>query len=251
VPISANEAQRAGVAINHRRTVEEERGRKCAQQKVFECGFLRQQPTPPCQPAHQVQRQRQHLERDEHCQQVVGGREQQHAADGEHRQRKHLGLHYSGLGSQLFGHAARDRRRLRGERVQSAAAGLRIRWSTPLGDEQDTEHADEQNRALQEQRRRVDGDSAQHRGVSGLPVQISGEHDHRHERRDQPAEAEDELSGVPLPAGQEGLDENTDDSHPQDDQHGGEQAVFDAGSGQPKSFGHGLCPSASLGAGSG
>ena len=122
---------------------------------------------------------------------------------------------------------------------------------SPLGDEQDAEHADEEDRALQEQRRRVDGDGAQHGGVPHFTVQISSEHDHRDKGGHQPAEAEHELSGVPLLAGQESLHEDADDGDREDDQHRGEQAVFDARSGQPKSFRHGVGPSAVLGAGSG
>ena len=90
--------------------------------------------------------------------------------------------------------------------------GLGLGEGSPLGDEQDAEHADEQDRALQEQRRRVDGDGAQHGGVPAL---------HRADRErarttatnaaDQPAEAEHELSGVPLLAGQERLHEDADD----------------------------------------
>ena len=105
---------------------------------------------------------------------------------------------------------------------------VRRRRDAPFGDEQDAEHADQQDGGLQEQRRGVDGDRAEHGGASGAAVQVPREHDDRHERGDQPAEAEHQLGGVALLPRQERLDEDTDDRHPKHDQHGGEQAVFDA-----------------------
>ena len=84
---------RAGVAVEQRDAVEEERRGERAEQEVLERRLLREQPAAAGQPAQQVQRQRQHLERDEHRQQVVRGREEQHAADREQRQREDLGLH--------------------------------------------------------------------------------------------------------------------------------------------------------------
>ena len=53
-------------------------------------------------------------------------------------------------------------------------------------------------------------------------MKVSSECDDRHERGDQPAEAEHQLGGVALLTGQERLDEDTDDGHPEHDQHGGE-----------------------------
>ena len=82
-------------------------------------------------------------------------------------------------------------------------------------------------------------------------MQVPSQRDDRHERGDQPAEAEHQLGGVALLTGQERLDEDTDDGHAQDDQHGGEQAVFDAGGGHPKGLSHRDGPSAIFGAGSG
>ena len=65
--------------------------RERAEQEVLQRRLLRQQPAATGQPAQQVERQREHLERDEHRQQVAGGREQHHAADREQRQREDLG----------------------------------------------------------------------------------------------------------------------------------------------------------------
>ena len=124
---------------------------------------------------------------------------------------------------------ARDRRCLWSERIQ-AGPRLVVRrcGDAPFGDEQDAEHANQQDGGLQEQRRGVDGDGADHSGASGA-VHVPGESDDRHERGDQPAEAEHQLGGVALLTGQECLDEDTDDRHAKHDQHGGEQAVLDAG----------------------
>ena len=125
----------------------------------------------------------------------------------------------------------------------SAGAG-----DAPFGDQQDAEHADQQDGGLQEQRRGVDGDGAHHGGASAAAVQVPSEHDDRHERGDQPAEAEHQLGGVALLTRQERLDEDTDDGHAEHDQHGGEQAVLDAGCGHRFIV---VGPSAIRGAGSG
>ncbi len=65
------QVDRVGVAVEQRQTVEEERRGERAEQEVLHRGLLRQQPPAPGHAGHQVQRQRQHLERDEHEQQVV------------------------------------------------------------------------------------------------------------------------------------------------------------------------------------
>ena len=57
--------------------------------------------------------------------------------------------------------------------------GLRVRGDLSLGDQEDAENADEQDRALQEQCRGVDGDRADHRGAADLTVQVAG---HLHDR---------------------------------------------------------------------
>ena len=94
----AGQRHRAGVAVEQRDAVQEERRGERAEQEVLERRLLGEQPPAAGQPAQQVERQREHLERDEHRQQVVGGREQQHAADREHQQREDLGLGDAGRG---------------------------------------------------------------------------------------------------------------------------------------------------------
>ena len=89
-------------------------------------------------------------------------------------------------------------------------------------------------------------DGTQHRGASDRPVQLTGQHHDRHERRHQPAQAQDHLCGVATLAGQERFDEHTGDGHTEHDQHGREQAVFDARCGH-----HRDGPSAIRGVGSG
>ncbi len=102
------------------------------------------------------------------------------------RQREHLGLHHPGLGRHLLGDAADDRGRLRRERIQSACAafgfGFGLGGDAAFGDQQDPENADQQDRALQEQRWGVDGDGAQHRGVADGSVQVAGQLHDRDER---------------------------------------------------------------------
>ena len=60
--------------------------------KASQRGLLAQEPPAAGEPAQQVERQREHLERDEEGQQVVGRREEQHATDREHEQRVDLGV---------------------------------------------------------------------------------------------------------------------------------------------------------------
>ena len=75
---------RAGVAVEQGRAVQEEGRGERAEQEVLERRLLGEQPAVPGEPADQVEREREHLQRHEHGQQVVGGREEQHAADREH-----------------------------------------------------------------------------------------------------------------------------------------------------------------------
>ena len=79
----SRQVDRVRVAVEQREAVQEERRRERAEQEVLDRGLLREQPAAPGHAGHQVQRQRQHLERDEHQQQVVRDREDQHAADRE------------------------------------------------------------------------------------------------------------------------------------------------------------------------
>ena len=83
----------AGGAVDQRQAVEEEGRGEGAEQEVLDRRLLREQPAAAGQAADQVQRQAEHLERDEHDQQVVRRDEQHHAADGERGQRIDLGLH--------------------------------------------------------------------------------------------------------------------------------------------------------------
>ena len=80
------EPRRAGDREGERDAVEEERAREGAEQEVLErrLGARRAR---AAQPGQDVDRQRQHLERQEDHQQVGGGRHQHHAADREQRQR--------------------------------------------------------------------------------------------------------------------------------------------------------------------
>ncbi len=90
--VDPRQRHRPGEAVDQRDAVEEEAGRERAEQEVLERRLLAEQAPAPGQPAQQVERQGQHLERDEHGEQVVGRREEHHAAHGEHRQRVDLGV---------------------------------------------------------------------------------------------------------------------------------------------------------------
>ena len=134
---------RAGVAVEQRDAVEEERRGERAEQEVLQRRLLAEQPAAAGQPAEQVERQREHLERDEHREQVVGRREQQHAADREQQQREDLGLLEAGavtpplvLGARQRGRPGRrtrHRRRRATARRRAARRRARAAGSCPAG----------------------------------------------------------------------------------------------------------------------
>ena len=68
------QADAAGGPVDQRQAVEEEGRGEGAEEEVLDRRLLREQAAPAGQPADQVQRQAEHLERDEHDQQVVGSR---------------------------------------------------------------------------------------------------------------------------------------------------------------------------------
>jgi hypothetical protein len=103
------------------------------------------------------------------------------------------------------------------------------RCDAAFGDQQNAEHADQQDGGLKEQGGGVDGDGTGHRRSARAALEVPGQSDDRHQRGEQPADAEHQLRGITPLARQECLDEHTGDGHPENDQHGGEQAVFDAG----------------------
>ena len=105
------EPHRAGEAVQHRDAEQEERRGERAEQEVLHGRLVREEAAAPGQTAQQVQRQRQHLERDEHGQQVVRGREEHHPADREQRQREDLGVHDPGGQALALLRAARRRGR--------------------------------------------------------------------------------------------------------------------------------------------
>ena len=105
--------------------------------KYFSAASCAEQPATAGQPAEQVERQRQDLERHEHREQVVGRREQHHAADREHHQREDLGVLEALRGRLALGRRAGQRRGLAGERGDAAL-------EVPLGEQQ---HADQREHA--------------------------------------------------------------------------------------------------------
>ena len=81
-------------------------------------------------------------------------------------------------------------------RPACTAVGFGLGGDAAFGDQQDPEDADQQDRALQEQRGRVDCDRSHHRGAADGSVQSPGQLHHRDERRRQPHQAEHHLHGV-------------------------------------------------------
>ena len=132
-------------------------------------------------------------------------------------------------------------------RPRAALSPSALHPDLSFGDQHDAQHTNHQDGALQEQRGRVDGDCAQHGGAAEGSVQVARQHYHGHQGGGQTAECEDELSGVSALSRQERLDEDAGDGGPENDQHRGQQSVFDGGCWEV----HRAGPSATLGAGSG
>ena len=216
------QVHRARVPVQHGHAEQEERGRERAQQEVLDRRLLRQQAAAPGEPAQQVQRQGQDLQRDEHGEQVVGGGEQQHAADREQGERVDLGVADAGQQPLAFLGAAGHRGRLGGERAHVVRG---------LGDEHHADEREDQDRAPDEQGRPVHPDRALGgdvaRAAVGEQVGRGGDHDRDHERRGQPAERERDAGSPGAGPGHERLDQHADHGHPEDQQHRQQLAVLD------------------------
>ncbi len=95
---------------DERDPVQEDRRRERAEHEVLDAGFLRAQPA-AVECGEHVQRNRQHLEREEHDDQVVRGGHDDHAEAGEEHQREVLGR-FELLATQVGdGHQQRERGR--------------------------------------------------------------------------------------------------------------------------------------------
>ena len=225
----------AGEAVQHRDAEQEERRGERAQQEVLHRRFLGEQPPAAGQAAQQVERQRQHFQRHEHGEQVVGGGEQQHAADREQGQRVDLGVADAGFQPLALFRAAGDGGGLRGER-DHVMRGFR--------DQHDADKGQHDDRAPDEQRRPVDGDGSLRGHVSRAAVAEDsarrGHHDRRGERRHQAAESQHQVDGAAPGPGHERLHQHPGHGHAEDQQHRRELAVLDVRRGD--GGGHGEDP---------
>ena len=139
--VDVAEVHRAGVAVDQRDAVEEEAGGEGAEQEVLHRRFLAEQAPAAGQAAEQVEREREHLERHEHREQVAGGGEEHHPADREQQQRVDLGVvEAGGLALGLGARAARPpgrrtptRRPRRGARRRAARRRARRPGPGPTG----------------------------------------------------------------------------------------------------------------------
>jgi len=135
--IDVTEVEGARISEGQRHTVQEDGRAECAEQEVLQRGFLAQQPAAPCHTAQDVQRERQHLESDEHGQQIVGGGEDHHAGKREQQQREDFGLLLTGGDGLTLGLGTGHRGRVGRERRLAAA-------DPPLGEQQHRERSEEQ-----------------------------------------------------------------------------------------------------------
>ncbi len=202
------EVARAGVAVEERGAEEEERARERPEEEVLQRGLLRQQATAAGQAGHDVERQREDLEPDEHRDEVVGADEDHHPEDGEEGEREDLGGRVPGAGRGVLLARARRRRPHRGE-------GVGPDPTEALGHDEDRDRRQDEERALEEERDAVDGD----RAAEGDGLLVPRPHEQRDEGEDEDAGGQPDLDAVPLPARCEGLDEHPDDRPARDEEH--------------------------------
>ena len=225
----SGQAQGACESVEQGNPVQEERRRECAEQEVLERGLLGEQAATPGKAAHQVQREREDLQRDEHRQQVVRGGEQQHAAQREHRQREDFRLCHTGFGGDLLRQCARHARGLRGECIEagrSRVVGV-AGDDVALGDQQRAQDSDQEQGALQEQCGLVLGDRADDGRRPDGAVQVDPIDDDGDECGDLADDRQRQLRDIAAGPGEERLDEHARDGNAEDDQHRREQPVFD------------------------
>ena len=212
--VDRGEVDLPGVPVDHRDAEQEERRGERAEQEVLQRRLLGQQPAPPGQPAHQVQRQREDLQCHEHGQQVVRRDEQHHAAEGEQQQRVHLGAGVAALGLDAVGLGTGGHRGHRDERP--------ARFQRPLGDQQQRHDPEHGEGTFEEQRRTVHRDR-----TAGRQLPRMRHPDHHDERGDQRDQRQPELHRVPAPPPGERLDQYPDRGGAEQDQHGRQRHIVD------------------------
>ena len=97
-------------------------------------------------------------------------------------------------------------------------SGNRVVALLPLGEEEHGEQRDQQDGALQQQSRSVNGQRVQHR-VAARGIELPGDDDDGGDRRDQAAEREQDLGAVAGPPGQECFHQNADHRDAEDDEN--------------------------------
>ena len=219
------EAHRAGVAVDERDAVDEEAGAEGAEEEVLHRGFLAQQPAPARQSAEQVQREREHLERHEHGEQVVGRREHHHPGDREHHQREDLGVLQPLGRGQALRLGAGQGGSLAGERRHPAL-------EPALGEEQHAEQGQPDHQPPEEQGGPVDRECALCHHLAGVagPAQDAevASHQHRVDAGGQQAEQRehclDQVAALPR---RERLDQHAERGRAEHDQQRGDERVLD------------------------
>ena len=173
-----------------------------------------EQATATGEPAQQVQREAEHLQRDEHRQQVVRGGEHEHPQHDEEQERVHLGLLQAGTAGGVLTGRAGHRGGLRRE------AGLVV---DPVADQQHRHHGEHEHHRHEEARDAVDRDGAA-RGdhVAGVPLP------HEQPERDEQADGrQHHLRHAPATTGQERLEDDGDHGGAGDDEHRQRRQVVD------------------------
>ena len=99
-----------------------------------------------------------------------------------------------------------------------ARSGGRVVALLALGEEEHRQQRHQQDGALQEQCRSVDGQRLQHR-VAARWIELAGDHDDCGDRRGQAAEREQHLGAVAGPPRQERLDQDADHRDTEHDEY--------------------------------
>src|SRR5690606_37252090 len=160
----------------------------------------------------EVEGQGEHLEGDEHHDEVARGGEEQHAAGGEEHEREDLGLAHPGPLGLVLVRAAGPRGGLSGEGVLAPLGAV--------GDDEQADQRDERDDPLREQRGTVLDERAADDLAGALGLDAGPAPHDRHQRGRGGQRRQRHLDAAPRPAGHEPGDEHAEQACTEYDEDG-------------------------------